>query len=181
MMLRSAHGVVVGIGVAVALSAGCANDRGDQSRSAPAPPASSGAALTAEPAPEPVGASSEREPAESSTGRPRPAAPVIGTVWTEPGLKCEGHFCGVHGAGTMTVHARVDGAGSVTVALLSTGTGPDRDRRILGTDRDGGDGWSVHWSYADEPLLAHLAVTAQGPGGTVETVPFGIYHPDRSG
>lgn len=67
------------------------------------------------------------------------------------------------------------------MALVSTGSRPDRDRRVLGTDRHGGDGWSVRWSYPDEPLLAHLEVTARGPGGTVETVPFGLSHPDRSG
>jgi hypothetical protein len=32
------------------------------------------------------------------------------------------------------------------------------------------------WTYRDEPLLSHLAVTATGPGGTAEPTPFGLYH-----
>ena len=123
------------------------------------------------------------EPVGSPAGTrpPVPAKPVIGAVWSTPALECEGHFCAVLGAGTVTFRARVSGATSVAMSLVSTGTGPDRTRRVLGVDRDGRDGWSVRWTYPDEPLLSHLVVTARGPGGTTEALPFGVYHPDRTG
>lgn len=35
---------------------------------------------------------------------------------------------------------------------------------------------AVTWSYGDEPLMAHLAVVARGPGGTATAEPFNLVH-----
>jgi hypothetical protein len=182
MKLRSVHGLMVA-GAAVGLLAGCTGGRGEVPRSAPDSSTPSASSSASSAAVEPTAAAGTVEPVGAPAGTRPPVAskPVIGTVWSTPALECDGHFCAVLGAGTVTFRARVSGATSVAMSLMSTGTGPDRTRRVLGVDRDGRDGWSVRWTYPDEPLLSHLVVTARGPGGTTEALPFGVYHPDRIG
>jgi hypothetical protein len=180
MKLRSVHGLMVA-GAAVGLLAGCTGGSGEVPR--PAADSSSAASSASSAAVEPTAVAGTVEPVGSPAGTrpPVPAKPVIGAVSSTPALDCDGHFCTVLGAGTVTFRARVSGATSVAMSLVSTGSGPARRGQVLGVDRDGRDGWSVRWTYPDEPLLSHLVVTARGPGGTTEVLPFGVYHPDRTG
>jgi hypothetical protein len=50
------------------------------------------------------------------------------------------------------------------------------DTRLLGEDRDPGDGFQLVWRYPDEPLSAHLGIQAIGPGGTADRQ-LSIAHP----
>jgi hypothetical protein len=52
-------------------------------------------------------------------------------------------------------------------------------RQLIGQDTNGRDGWALAWHYKDEPLLAHLSVTAVGANGTASPwVTLGVHHPD---
>lgn len=195
------------VGATVALVAGCSGGGDEVTRSEPAPSAAArvtpgadpvgSTAATGRPAPPPTArptGTPTQEPTQRPTQRPtarptgrptgtppaeRPGPPVIGRVWTTPQLPCDAGTCTLSPpAGTVTFHAAVRGATSVEVSLVSTGTGPDRDRRVLGVDRNGRDGWTVGFTYADEPLLGHLAVVARGPGGRADEIPFKLHHPD---
>jgi hypothetical protein len=185
MKLRSVQGFMVA-GAAVALLAGCTGGRGEAPRSATAPSASApSAASSASGAKAPAEENWDKIGSTAAAGRPaagKPARPVIGRVWTTPQLPCDAITCTLSPpVGTVTFHAQVSGATSVEVSLVSTGTGPDRDRRVLGVDRNGRDGWTVSYTYADEPLWSHLSVVARGPGGTADKIPFNVYHPDPLG
>lgn len=104
--------------------------------------------------------------------------PVISDVWTTPKLPCDVACTLTPRAGTVTFHARVSDATRVQFYLVPTGTGTWDNRKSIGVDRSGEDGWSVRYTYADEPLWSHLLVVAHGPAGTTEKLPFNLYHPD---
>ena len=174
MKVRSVQGLALA-GAAVALLAGCGGERAEPAAPAPAPapPAAVEAAVPAEPA----------APVEPSTKAPRPQPPqkpqlpVIGTVSTTQQLSCDGGWCTLPaGAGAVTLRAEVTGANRVEFFVVPTGTGTWDLRRSIGVDRDGSDGWSVTWAYGNEPVMAHLAVVARGPGGTVTAEPVNLVH-----
>jgi hypothetical protein len=105
--------------------------------------------------------------------------PVIGMVWTTPRLPCDALWCTLSPpVGTVTFHAAVSGATSVQFLLVPTGTQTAAYATSIGLDTDGRDGWTAHYTYADEPLTSHLAVVARGPGGKAESLPLDLYHPD---
>jgi hypothetical protein len=107
---------------------------------------------------------------------------VIGKVWTTPQLPCDAISCTLSPpVGTVTFHAHVSAATSVEFFLVPTGTGTWSERRSIGVDRNGRDGWTASYRYADEPLWSHLTVVARGPGGTAEKLPFNLYHPEPLG
>ena len=63
--------------------------------------------------------------------------------------------------------------------LTPTGTGMFNENQLIGQDSNGRDGWSLAWRYQDEPLLAHLSVTAVGANGTSSPwVTLGLHHPE---
>ena len=94
-------------------------------------------------------------------------------------MPCDGLWCTLSPPiGTVTFHAAVSGATSVQFLLLPTGTQTAAYATSIGLDTDGRDGWAAQYTYADEPLTSHLAVVARGPGGTAESLPLGLYHPD---
>lgn len=133
--------------------------------------------------PAPVGSSTTGRPASvgspTTTGRLTPLKPVIGRVWTTPTLPCDAGWCTLlPPVGTVTFHAAVSGATSVQFLLVPTGTETAAYATSIGLDTDGRDGWTAQYTYADEPLMSHLAVVARGPGGEVESLPFNLYHPE---
>jgi hypothetical protein len=172
MKVTSWHGLVLATG-ALALLAGCTGGSADTPRSAP------GSSPSAEPTHDGL-----MPPPSPVTGPPltprTPVArkPVIGTVWTAPRLDCQTACTLTPPAGTVTLHAQVSDATRVQFFLVPTGTGTWGSRESIGVDRSGEDGWSVRYTYADEPLWSHVVVVAHGPGGTSEKLPFNLYHPD---
>src|SRR4029450_9085275 len=53
------------------------------------------------------------------------------------------------------------------------------ENELIGQDTNRRDGWTLAWRYQDEPLLAHLTVTAVGANGTQSAgAMLGLYHPD---
>ena len=152
--------------VALALLAGCTGGSAETPRSAPGssaptPPAHSAPPVTSPP------------PAP-----PEPRKPVIGNVWTTPRLQCQTACTLTPAVGTVTLHAQASDATRVQFFLVPTGTDTWGSRESIGVDRSGKDGWSVRYTYADEPLWSHVVVVARGPGGTTEKLAFNLYHPD---
>jgi hypothetical protein len=113
---------------------------------------------------------------------PEPAAaPRIVSVTTTPVLPSKDGWLQLSGAGTVTFRAQVEHALRVRFYLSPTGTNGFASAKLLGEDRDGRDGWTASWHYRDEGLLAHLVVTATGPGGTMFAPPdkyLDLYHPN---
>jgi hypothetical protein len=172
--------------VALGLLAGCTGGGAETPRSAPGssaptPPAHSAPPST--PSAEPTHDGS-MPPTSRVTSPPltlpKPVVrkPVIGKVWTTPRLECQTVCTLTPPAGTITLHAQISYATRVQFFLVPTGTGTWGSRESIGVDRSGKDGWSVRYTYADEPLWSHLVVVASGPGGTSEKLPFNLYHPD---
>lgn len=63
--------------------------------------------------------------------------------------------------------------------MTPTGTGMFNENQLIGQDTNGRDGWAMAWRYQDQPLLAHLTVTAVGANGaTSGMVLLGLYHPE---
>jgi hypothetical protein len=177
MKFRSVQGLVLA-GAAVALLAGCTGGRGEAPRSAPALSASASSAASSAPgATAPAEESWNKILSTAPTGKP--ARPVIGRVWTTPQLPCDATTCRLSPpVGTVTFHAQVSGATRVEFFLVPTGTETAGYERSIGLDRNGRDGWTASYTYADEPLWSHLTVVARGPGGTAEKLAFNVYHPD---
>jgi hypothetical protein len=175
------HGLVLTGGAALML-AGCTGSGQEAAGPAAAPsvPASPAPTTATGAAAEPVG-SGAAAPTGKAVGKAT-ARPVIGRVWTDPRLPCDATVCTLSPPiGTVTFHARVSAATSVEFFLVPTGTGTAGYARSIGLDRDGRDGWTATYRYADEPLLSHLTIAAHGPGGTAERLAFNVYHPDPSG
>jgi hypothetical protein len=186
MKLRKVHGLVATGAAAVALLAGCTGGRGQEPQSAPTPSVSASSAVSS--APGAIGPADENWDKIASTpaaGRPaagKPAPPVIGRVWTTPQLPCDAIKCTLSPPdGTLTFHAQVSGATRVEFFLVPTGTNTAGLERSIGLDRNGRDGWTASYTYADEPLWSHLTVSARGPGGTDGKLPFNLYHPEPLG
>jgi hypothetical protein len=163
--------------VALALLSSCSGGDTGTPRSAPAPSAAS----PTQPAEPPYAGSTppaSRTPSPSAPREPVPREPRIGRVWMTPGLRCQTVCTLPVPAGTVTFHAQVSDATRVEFFLVPTGTETWSSRESIGVDRSGEDGWSVRYTYADEPLWSHVIVTASGPGGETEKLPFNLYHPD---
>ena len=178
MKVTSWQGLVVAT-AALALLAGCTGGSTEAPRSAPTPPAHS--ALPSMPSAEPTqGGWTPPASPDPTPPPPKPLArkPVIGKVWSTPRLPCDAACTLTPPAGTVTFHAQVSDATRVRFYLVPTGTDTWDNRKSIGVDSSGEDGWSVRYTYADEPLWSHLLVVAHGPGGRTEKLPFNLYHPD---
>ena len=99
---------------------------------------------------------------------------------TSPVLAKQGDFLRLPaGAGTLTFGVRAVNTQRVRFYLTPTGTGMFNENQLIGQDTNGRDGWTMAWRYKDEPLLAHLIVTAVGANGTSSPwVTLGLYHPE---
>ena len=183
MKVTSWHGLVLAT-VALALIAGCTGGSAETPRSAPSSPAPlTYSAPPSTPSAEPTQggltppASRVTSPAPAPR-KPEAPRPVIGKVWTAPRLQCDTACTLTPAVGTVTLHAQASDATRVQFFLVPTGTDTWGSRESIGVDRSGKDGWSVRYTYADEPLWSHVVVVARGPGGTTEKLPFNLYHPD---
>jgi hypothetical protein len=101
-------------------------------------------------------------------------------VTTSPALPKQGHFLRLPaGAGTLTFRVRAVNTNKVRFYVTPTGTGMFNENQLIGQDTNGRDGWAMAWRYQDQPLLAHLTVTAVGANGaTSGMVLLGLYHPE---
>jgi hypothetical protein len=108
------------------------------------------------------------------------AAPVITGVTSVPALIPSAFALELpKGSGTAVVRVKATGTSKVRFLLTPTGTGTASLAKLLGEDADGSDGWTLRWSYADQPLLGHITIRATGPGGSAEKL-LGVHHPDPS-
>jgi hypothetical protein len=105
-------------------------------------------------------------------------APHIVSVTTTPVLPSKDGWLQLSGSGTVVFRAQVEHALRVRFYLSPTGTNGFASAKLVGDDRDGGDGWTATWHYRDEGLLAHLVVRATGPGGTSPDKLLNLYHPN---
>ena len=96
-------------------------------------------------------------------------APRILSVTTSPRLvNQDGWLVLPSGSGTVTFSVRATDAQRVRFILTPTGTETARYAKLLGSDRDPADGFTLRWRYPGGGVLAHLTVQATGPGGTTE-------------
>jgi hypothetical protein len=158
--------------VASLAAAGCGISQPDQRATALSEPP----VVTAPPAPPTPNPPPDPDPpAPGHTARPR-----ILSVTTTPTLARDGGFLRLPaGAGTLTFRVRAVNTHTVRFHLTPTGTGMLNENQLIGQDTNGRDGWTLTWRYQDQPLLAHLGVTAVGANGTSSPWgPLGLYHPD---
>ncbi|HEU4898289.1 MAG TPA: hypothetical protein VFX88_12105 [Actinomycetota bacterium] len=154
--------------VAGLAAAGCGTSQPDP----PTTPPSQPPVVTAPPTPAPP---NPTPPAPGPTGRPR-----VLSVTTSPALPREGGFLRLPaGAGALTFRVRAVNTQRVRFYLTPTGTGMFNENQLIGQDTNGRDGWTLVWRYPDQPLLAHLTVTAVGANGaTSPWVTLGLHHPE---
>ena len=106
-------------------------------------------------------------------------APRILAVTTSPKLRTlEGGWLELpRGAGTVILSVNASHAQRVRFVLTPTGTETGPYGRLLGEDRDPGDGFRLVWHYPSDGLSAHLGVQAIGAGGTADRM-LDIVHPE---
>jgi hypothetical protein len=169
-IMRPIRTIATALLVAGLAAAGCGTSQPDQPTTPPAQPP----VVTAPPTPLPPNPDPS-PPAPGPTARPR-----ILSVTTTPALPRAGGFLVLPaGVGTLTVRVRAVNTQRVRFYLTPTGTAMFDARQLIGQDTNGRDGWSLAWRYPDEPLLAHLSVTAVGANGTASPwVTLGVHHPD---
>jgi hypothetical protein len=162
-IMRPIRTLATALLVASLAAAGCGTSQPDQPTTPPGQPP----VVTAPPNPTP--------PAPGPTARPR-----ILSMVTSPTLPREGGFLELPaGAGTLIFRVRAVNTQRVRFYLTPSGTGMFNENQLIGQDTNGRDGWSLAWRYKDEPLLAHLTVTAVGANGTCSPwVTLGLHHPD---
>jgi hypothetical protein len=167
-IMRPIRTLATALLVASLAAAGCGTSQPDQPTTPPGQPP----VVTAPPTPAPP---TPTPPAPGPTARPR-----ILSVTTSPTLPREGGFLELPaGAGSLTFRVRAVNTQRVRFYLTPTGTGMFNENQLIGQDTNGRDGWSLAWRYKDEPLLAHLSVTAVGANGTGSPgVTIGLHHPD---
>jgi hypothetical protein len=156
--------------VASLAAAGCGTSQPDPPTTPPSqPPVVTAPPTPAPPTPDPA------PPAPGPTGRPR-----VLSVTTSPTLPRDGGFLRLPaGAGALTFRVRAINTQRVRFYLTPTGTGMFNENQLIGQDTNGRDGWTLVWRYPDQPLLAHLTVTAVGANGaTSPWVTLGLHHPD---
>jgi immunoglobulin-like protein involved in spore germination len=96
-------------------------------------------------------------------------APRILAVTTNPRLaNQDGWLVLPKGAGTVEFSVKATDAQRVRFLLTPTGTGTARYAKLLGSDSNPDDGFTLRWRYPGGSMLAHLTVQATGPGGTTE-------------
>jgi hypothetical protein len=180
MKITSRHGLAVTTAAlatgALALLAGCTSGSAETPRSATDYSASTPPAHSTPPPTPPAKPTPDGPTPPASSGPDE--KPVIGKVWISPGLPCDLTCTLTPAVGTVTFHAKVSDATRVQFFLVPTGTDTWGNRKSIGVDRNGEDGWSANYTYGDEPLWSHVLVVARGPGGTTEKLPFNLYHPD---
>jgi hypothetical protein len=164
--MRPIRSLATALLVASLAAAGCGTSQPDP----PTTPPSQPPVVTAPPTPAPPTPS-----APGPTGRPR-----VLSVTTSPTLPRDGGFLRLPaGAGTLTFHVRAVNTNKVRFYLTPTGTGMFNENQLIGQDSNGRDGWTLAWHYQDQPLLAHLSVTAVGANGTGSPwVTLGLHHPE---
>jgi Immunoglobulin-like domain of bacterial spore germination len=96
-------------------------------------------------------------------------APRILAVTTSPRLaNQDGWLVLPKGPGTVTFSVKATDAQRVRFILTPTGTETAPYAKLLGSDHDPADGFTLRWRYPGGGVLAHLTVQATGPGGTTE-------------
>jgi hypothetical protein len=170
-IMRPISSIATALLIAGLAVAGCGRSQPDQPTTPPSQP------LVVTTAPTPKTPAPVSAPTPAPTPRPR-----ILSVTTIPPLPKEGGFSVLPaGAGTLTVRVRAVNARWVRFYLTPTGTEMFDENQMIGQDTNGRDGWNLAWRYKDEPLLAHITVTAVGANGvTSPWVTLGVYHPESA-
>lgn len=65
----------------------------------------------------------------------------------------------------MTINVEAKNTETVLFWLVPTGSKTWRERKLIGYDKDGSDGWSLTWEFGNEPPLQdHIHIQALGTG-----------------
>lgn len=105
------------------------------------------------------------------------APPQVIELRMSPETAINDGWISLHGSDTVTFVVRAKGADRVRFFLNPSGDRITPKVIPLGLAGRNGDEFTLTWHYQDEPVLAHLSAVLSGPGGSVENLPFGLYHP----
>jgi hypothetical protein len=105
------------------------------------------------------------------------APPQVTEMKMLPETATNDGWISLHGSDMATFMVRAKGADRVRFFLNPAGDRITPKVISLGVASRNGDEFTLTWHYQDEPLLAHLSAVLSGPGGSVEHLPFGLYHP----
>lgn len=76
--------------------------------------------------------------------------------------EANGWFIVPKGVHTMTISAEVENVETVLFWITPTGTATWGERKLIGIDIDGSDGWSFEWEFGDRIFHDHITVQVLG-------------------
>lgn len=104
------------------------------------------------------------------------APPQVIDFQLTPTLATQDGWINLTGSDAVTFVLRTDRADRVRFFLNPVSSWNTPQVIPLGTATRSGDVFTLTWHYLDEPLLARLSAVLSGPGGSTETMPFGLFH-----
>jgi hypothetical protein len=69
---------------------------------------------------------------------------------------------------TMTIYAEAENTETVLFWIAPTGTETGTERKLIGYDTDGSDGWSYTWEFGSRTFHDHIQVQALGIDGSTQ-------------
>lgn len=74
----------------------------------------------------------------------------------------------------LTIRVQAKNTKEILFWAIPTGTGTYWERKLIGKDSDGSDGWSIKWEYPEPVINSHIEVTAIGAKGKDERILFNV-------
>lgn len=77
---------------------------------------------------------------------------------------------------TVTFKVEAEHTNTVLFWIAPTGTETGKERKIIGYDADGSDGWSLEWKVGNQALHDHISIEALGiDGRTMDSYTLNIH------
>lgn len=83
--------------------------------------------------------------------------------------KVSGWWVVPKGIEKMTIYAEAANTETIIFWLIPTGTQTWRERRLIGYDKDGSDGWSLSWEFGKQRLHHHIYAQALGSDSDLQS------------
>ncbi|MFC5604562.1 hypothetical protein [Sporosarcina koreensis] len=129
---------------------------------------------------------SEKEPEKSVEDLPGLSNNIDGEARIlEVGTDLEmenGWFIVPKGVTTMTVSAEAENVETVLFWITPTGTATWDERKLIGIDINGNDGWSIEWEFGDRIFHDHITIQALGSDSASQAQEtFNVHSVDENG